>query len=298
MDWITLARTLVARAAPDALLRRTPGSVAAGLAAEYDLRGPTAAVMTACAGGTQAIGDALRWIRRGRADVVLAGAADSELYPMGLASFCLLGALSQRNEQPARASRPFDAGRDGFVMGEGAGMLVLEVRERALARGARIYAEVAGFGSSCDAYRVTDPHPDGGGAVLAMRRALHDSGLTVEEPGYVNAHGTSTIANDRIETAALKTVFGRRAPRVPVSSTKSMIGHAMVAAGAIEAIVTALTLRDQRIHPTINQEARDPDCDLDYVANTMRAATVDAALSNSFAFGGQNACLALRRSDG
>jgi 3-oxoacyl-[acyl-carrier-protein] synthase II len=253
------------------------------------------AVMTACAGGTQAIGDALRWIRDGRADIVVAGGADSEIYPMGLASFCLLGALSKRNDAPALASRPFDGGRDGFVIGEGAAMLVLEERESAVRRGARIYAEVAGFGSAADAFRVTDPHPEGVGGALAMTRAIADAGLTAAEIGYINAHGTSTIANDRIETLAIRRVFGAHAPRVPISSTKSMIGHGTVAAGALEAVVCALTLIHQQIHPTINQDLVDPDCDLDYVPNTARAARVDAALSNSFAFGGQSASLVLRR---
>jgi 3-oxoacyl-[acyl-carrier-protein] synthase II len=252
-------------------------------------------VMTACAGGTQALGDALRWIRLGRADVVLAGASDSELYPMGLLSFSLLGALSRRNDAPETASRPFDATRDGFVIGEGAGFLVLEERERALARGVKIWAEVAGFGSACDAYRVTDPHPDGTGAARAMRRALADAGVGPDDVGYVNAHGTSTPANDRVETRALKAVFGERAAQVPVSSTKSMIGHLTVAAGAVEAIATALVLDHQVVHPTANLSTPDPECDLDYVPGRARAVPVDVALSNSFAFGGQTASLVLRR---
>jgi 3-oxoacyl-[acyl-carrier-protein] synthase II len=294
-DWAGFADGLRRFSKDKAAERRTPGSIPAALAHDFRLRGPVMCVMTACAGGTQAIGDAARWIRTGRADAVLTGASDSELYPMGLASFCLLGALSRRNDAPQAASRPFDDGRDGFVIGEGSGMVVLEERERALRRDARIYAELAGFGSACDAYRVTDPHPDGTGAVLAMRRALADGGLDASEIDYVNAHGTSTLANDRIETTALKKVFGDRAKRVPVSSTKSMIGHATVAAGAIEAIVTALTLTQQVIHPTVNQELPDPRCDLDYVPNRARRAEVTAALSNSFAFGGQSACLVLRR---
>jgi 3-oxoacyl-[acyl-carrier-protein] synthase II len=254
-------------------------------------------VMTACAAGTQAIGDAARWIRSGAADLVLCGGADSELYPMGLASFCLLGALSTRNDDPPRASRPFDAGRDGFVLGEGAGVLVLEELGHALARGARIRAEVAGFGSACDAYRVTDPHPDGEGAFLAMRRALEEARLRPDQIGYVNAHGTSTVANDRAETRALRRLLGEAAPRVPVSSTKSMIGHLTVAAGAVEAIATVLTLESGTIPPTINLEGQDPDCDLDYVPNAARRARVEAALSNSFAFGGQCASLVLARAE-
>jgi 3-oxoacyl-[acyl-carrier-protein] synthase II len=214
---------------------------------------------------------------------------------MGLASFCLLGALSTANDAPARASRPFDAARDGFVMGEGAAVLVLEEREHALRRGARIYAEAAGFGSACDAYRATDPHPEGEGARLAMGRAIADAGLTPHAVDYINAHGTSTLANDRAETIAIKRVFGERAGRIPISSTKSMIGHATVAAGAIEAVVCALTLRDQVVHPTINYETPDPVCDLDYVPNVARRTAVNVALSNSFAFGGQTACLVMTR---
>jgi 3-oxoacyl-[acyl-carrier-protein] synthase II len=294
-DWDAFTSTVRALLEPRAAERRTPGSIAALIAHDFGFRGPVMGVMTACAGATQAIGDALGWIRAGRADAVVAGGSDSELYPMGLASFCLLGALSRRNAHPAAASRPFDGGRDGFVMGEGAGVLVLEELGHARARGAPVYAEVAGFGSACDAYRVTDPHPDGTGAVLAMQRALGDARVSADEIGYVNAHGTSTLANDRIETTALKRIFGERAPRVPVSSTKSMIGHATVAAGGIEAIATAMTLRTQVIHPTINQEDPDPQCDLDYVPNRSRQATVDVALSNSFAFGGQTASLVLRR---
>jgi 3-oxoacyl-[acyl-carrier-protein] synthase II len=294
-DWEAFTGTLRRTAKTWAPERRTPGSIPASIAAEHGLRGPAMCVMTACAGGTQAIGDALRWLRLGRADVVVAGGTDSELYPMGLASFCLLGALSTRNDAPELASRPFDAERDGFVIGEGAGMVVLEERGRAIARGARIYAEVAGFGSACDAYRVTDPHPDGAGAVLAMSRAIADAGLGPDDIDYINAHGTSTAANDRIESHAIRTLFGDRAHRVPISSTKSMLGHATVAAGALEAIVTALTLTHQVVHPTINLRTADPLCDLDYVPTHARFTRVDTALSNSFAFGGQSACLLLRR---
>jgi 3-oxoacyl-[acyl-carrier-protein] synthase II len=280
---------------PHAADRQTPGALAARLAAAAGIGGPVIASMTACAGGTQAVGDALRWVRGGAADVVLAGASDSEIYPMGLASFCLLGALSRRNDEPARASRPFDAARDGFVLGEGAGFLVLEELGHALARGAQPIAEVAGFGSACDAYRVTDPHPDGLGALLAMRRALDDAGLAPADVGYVNAHGTSTPGGDRVEAAALGALFGGALPGVAVSSTKSMIGHLTVAAGAVEAIVTAFSLRDGRVHPTLNQESPDPGCPLDTVAGGARRLDLRAALSSSFAFGGQTACLALVR---
>lgn len=280
---------------PHAADRQSPGALAERLARAAGIGGPRMASMTACAGGTQAIGDALRWVRRGECDVVLAGASDSEIYPMGLASFCLLGALSRRNDEPARASRPFDAGRDGFVLGEGSGFVVLEEREHALARRASLLAEVAGFGSACDAWRVTDPHPDGAGAILAMRRALDDAGLAPADVGYVNAHGTSTPGGDRVEARALAEVFGDRLGGVAVSSTKSMIGHLTVAAGAVEAIVTALSLRDGLVHPTLNQESPDPECPLDTVAEGARRLDLRAALSSSFAFGGQTACLALVR---
>lgn len=294
-DWTGFTDALRRGLAPKAAERRTPGSIPADIAHQHGLQGPVMTVMTACAGGTQAIGDALRWIRLGRADIVVAGGSDSEIYPMGLASFCLLGALSKRNDSPELASRPFDGARDGFVLGEGAAMLVLEEREHALRRGARIYAEVAGFGSACDAYRVTDPHPDGVGASLAMSRAMADAGLAPTGISYINAHGTSTMANDRIETLAIKRVFGEHASRVAISSTKSMLGHATVAAGALEAIACALTLTHQRLHPTINQGTPDPHCDLDYVPNHGRAGRVDAVLSNSFAFGGQTASLIFSR---
>jgi 3-oxoacyl-[acyl-carrier-protein] synthase II len=295
-NWAAFTDAL--RLAPNAVERRTPGSLPALVAHQYGLQGPVMAVMTACAGGAQAIGDALRWIRDGRAEIVVAGGADSEIYPMGLASFCLLGALSKRNDTPAVASRPFDGERDGFVLGEGAAMLVLEEREQAVRRGARIYAEVAGFGAAADAYRVTDPHPDGVGGALAMTRAIADAGLTAAAIDYINAHGTSTAANDRIETLSIRRVFGDHAARIPISSTKSMIGHATVAAGAIEAVATVMTLAHQVIHPTINQHVPDPACDLDYVPNYARPARVDAALSNSFAFGGQSASLVFRRERG
>jgi 3-oxoacyl-[acyl-carrier-protein] synthase II len=294
-DWREFFEAARRAIRPGAAERRTPGSIASRLAARHGLTGPVMAVMTACAAGTQALGDAARWIRRGKADAVVAGGADSELYPMGLASFCLLGALSTRCDDPAAASRPFDRGRDGFVIGEGAGALVLEEREHAVRRGARIRAEIAGFGSACDSYRVTDPHPDGRGAVAAMRGALRDAGVHAGRVGYINAHGTSTVANDRAETRAIRSVFGGRAGSVPVSSTKSMIGHLTVAAGAVEAIATVLTLERQKVHPTINLTSPDPECDLDYVPNRARPADLEYALSNSFAFGGQCASLLLRR---
>lgn len=289
-DWETLGTNLRRSVRPELLWRRSPGSVPASLAQRFGLGGPVMSVMTACAGGTHAVGDALRWIRSGRADVVLAGGADSEVTPMGVASFSLLGALS-KHPTPAGASRPFDAARDGFVLGEGAAMLILEERERALTRGARIYAEVAGFGQACDAFRATDPHPDGRGAVAAMTNAMTDAGLAPTDIAYINAHGTSTMANDRAETLAIRKVFGAHADALAVSSTKSMLGHALVAAGAIEAVVTALSVAHQFVHPTINLDTPDPACDLDYVPHTGRPQLIRAAMSNSFAFGGQTACL-------
>ena len=291
-DWSAFHHKLLEVRAPEMAARRTPGSIPSLIAARHSLAGPTMSVMTACAAGTQAIGDAARWIRSGHADVVVAGASDSEIYPMGVASFCLLRALSTRNDDPPGASRPFSATRDGFVLGEGAGVLVLEELGRARARGAKLYAEVVGFGSACDSFRVTDPHPDGVGAVLAMTRALAQAKLDPKDVDYLNAHGTSTPLNDRIEAAAVRKVFG---DRIAVTSTKSMIGHLTVAAGAVEAIATILSMREQVAHPTINLHDRDPQCDLDVVANEARPMRIDIAISNSFAFGGQCASLILQR---
>lgn len=294
-DWSAFREEFQRSKKPRALARRTPGSVPTLVANHLGFRGPVMAVMTACAAGTQAIGDAARWIRSGDADVVVTGGADSELYPMGLASFCLLHALSTRNDDPERASRPFSASRDGFVLGEGAGVLVLEELEHAQARGASIHAEILGFGSACDSYRVTDPHPAGLGAVLAMQRALQQAGLRPEQIDYLNAHGTSTPLNDRIEARAVRQLFGEHASRLAISSTKSMIGHLTVAAGAVEAIATILSLQRQIAHPTINLTDPDPECDLDFVPLEARAMKMDVALSSSFAFGGQCASIALGR---
>jgi 3-oxoacyl-[acyl-carrier-protein] synthase II len=293
-----LATELHRSLGPDALERRSPGTLAADLARRHRLRGDLSCIDTACAAGTHVIGQAARWIRRGAADVVVAVASDSQLSPLGLASFCLLRALSTRNEEPERASRPFDALRDGFVLGEGAGALVLEDYGRAERRGARIHAEIAGFGAACDAYRATDPHPEGRGAIRAMQSALDDACIGPGEVAYVNAHGTSTVANDRIETRALRAVFGRSAENLTVSSTKSYIGHLTIAAGAVEAIATVLSLRHQAVHPTLNLQQPDPECDLDYVPEGMRPLDFEVALSNSFAFGGQCSSLVLRRYGG
>jgi 3-oxoacyl-[acyl-carrier-protein] synthase II len=297
-DWPAFHALVREHREPRAPERRTPGSVSAAVAHRIGFRGPVMSVMTACAAGSQALGDAARWIRDGRADVVLAGGSDSELYPMGLASFCLLRALSRRNDEPSAASRPFALDRDGFVMGEGAATLVLEELEHATDRGARIYAELVGFGSASDSWRVTDPHPEGAGAVQAMTAAMRAARVSPGEIGYINAHGTSTVANDQIETTAVKRVFGDRASRIPISSTKSMIGHLTVAAGAAEAVATVMSLVDQKVHPTINYSQPDPACDLDYVPNAARDATLDYALSNSFAFGGQCASVLFARFPG
>jgi 3-oxoacyl-[acyl-carrier-protein] synthase II len=294
-DWSAFRKQFFTSAKPRALERRTPGSIPTIVANQFGFRGPVLSVMTACAAGTQAIGDAARWIRSGDADVVVTGGSDSEIYPMGLASFCLLHALSTRNDEPQQASRPFSASRDGFVLGEGAGALVLESLEHALERGATIHAEVLGFGSACDSYRVTDPHPEGLGAVLSMERALRQAGLEPEEVDYLNAHGTSTPLNDRIETRAVKKLFGAHASRLAISSTKSMIGHLTVAAGAVEAIATICSLERQIAYPTINLNDSDPECDLDFVPNVPRKLEMNVALSSSFAFGGQCASVALGR---
>jgi 3-oxoacyl-[acyl-carrier-protein] synthase II len=264
----------------------------------FGVRGYSSTIITACASGGQAIGEAVEVIRRGAAEVMIAGGSEASVCELGLASFCVLRALSCRNDEPERASRPFDRDRDGMVAGEGVAILILESLESALRRGAPIYAEVLGYGVSSDAYHVVAPRPDGAGAAQAMSRALADAGLTPEDIDYINAHGTGTVLGDIAETRAIKRVFGERAYRIPISSTKSMIGHAMGAAGAIEAVVTILTIRDGMIHPTINYETPDPECDLDYVPNRARRARVDVAMSNSFAFGGHNAVLIFGRYHG
>ncbi|WP_376790117.1 beta-ketoacyl-ACP synthase II [Thermoflexus sp.] len=276
---------------PMMLADTAPGLIAIA----YGFRGPNMAVVTACASGTNAIGEAMHLIQRGDADVVLAGGAEAGILPISVAAFNVMGAISTRNEEPERASRPFDRTRDGFVMGEGAGILVLERLEHARARGARIYAEVVGYGTSADAYHITAPLENGEGAALAMRRALADAGLSPRDVDYINAHGTSTPLNDKSETQAIKAVFGEAAYDVPISSTKSMIGHLLGAAGAVEAIVCIRAITDGIIPPTINYEHPDPECDLDYVPNVARRKPVRVAMSNSFGFGGHNACVIFRR---
>jgi len=268
----------------------------AGHVAEvFDLEGPNYTCFTACAAGSQAIGEAIEMIRCGDADLMLAGGTHSMIHPLGVMGFNLLTALSTRNDDPATASRPFDLNRDGFVLGEGAGMLVLEELEHARRRKATIYAELTGHGATADAYRITDNHPEGRGAVACIAAALADAALTPADVGYINAHGTSTKVNDRSETLAIKTVFGDAAYRTPISSSKSMIGHLIAAAGAVELITCVEVLRRGVLPPTINYETPDPECDLDYIPNTAREKRVRHALSNSFGFGGQNVSLVVSR---
>ena len=276
-------------------LEQEPNMPAGHLASLFNAQGPNVNCLTACAASSQAVGEAVEMIRRGDADVMLSGGTHSMIHPFGVTGFNLLTALSTHNEEPTKASRPFDKNRDGFVLGEGSGMLVLEDLEFAKARGAQIYGEVTGFGSTADAFRITDTHPEGRGAASCLRMAMADAGVNVDDVDYINAHGTSTDVNDRVETLAIKRVFGERAYRIPVSSTKSMMGHLIAAAGATELIVCLLAIRENVLPPTINYETPDPDCDLDYVPNTAREAKCDTAVSNSFGFGGQNITLVASR---
>ena len=271
-------------------------NLAAGqIAIRFGLKGPNSAVATACASGTHAIGDAFKIIQRGDADAMVAGGSEACITAIGFAGFCAAKALSTNNDEPKKASRPFDAKRDGFVMGEAAGLLMLEELEFAQKRGARIYAEVVGYGMSGDAYHITAPSPDGDGAYRCMKAALEDSGLPQTSIQYINAHGTSTKFNDELETMAIKRLFKEYAYKIPVSSTKSMTGHMLGAGGGVEAVVSILTIVNGIIHPTINYEFPDPQCDLDYVPNKARQAKVDAAMSNSFGFGGTNASLVFKK---
>jgi 3-oxoacyl-[acyl-carrier-protein] synthase II len=270
--------------------------IAAGLVSmRFNAKGPNYATVSACATGAHAIGDAFRTIQYGDADVMISGGAEATVTPMAIGGFANMKALSERNDSPGTASRPFDATRDGFVMGEGAGIVVLEELEHAMARGASIYAEVVGYGATGDAHHLTAPAPEGEGAQRAMKRALRDAGVSPTEVQYINAHGTSTPANDMNETKAIKAVFGDHAKALSVSSTKSMTGHMLGAAGGVEFIIAALAAREGIIPPTINYSHPDPDCDLDYTPNAPRQRTVDVALSNSFGFGGHNVSLAVRR---
>ncbi|MFB9273662.1 beta-ketoacyl-ACP synthase II [Cohnella cellulosilytica] len=256
-------------------------------------KGPNTAAVSACATGTHSIGDSFKMIQRGDADVMICGGAEATIRPIGMAGFCAMRAMSTRNDEPEKASRPFDADRDGFVMGEGSGVLILESLEHAKARGARIYAEVIGYGMSGDAYHMTDPDPDG--AARCMKKAIRDAGIEPESVQYINAHGTSTGAGDKSETTAIKRTFGDHAYKLAVSSTKSMTGHLLGAAGGVEAVILGLTLQNGVIPPTINLEQPDPECDLDYVPNKPRDADVQIALSNSFGFGGHNATIIMRK---
>ncbi len=258
------------------------------------LRGPNTTVVTACASSTHSIGDSYRLIQRGDADIVVAGGSESAITPLAYSGFCVARALSTRNEEPEKASRPFDLERDGFIMGEGAGVVILESLESALSRRAGIYGEVIGYGMSGDAYHVTAPDPDGEGATLCMQRCLDSAGIEPGEVDYINAHGTSTPFNDKIETHAIKRVFGEHAYRLTVSSIKSMIGHLLGAAGGVELIATLLAMKHRMVPPTINYEHPDPECDLDYVPNRAREQKVKVALSNSFGFGGTNASLLVK----
>jgi 3-oxoacyl-[acyl-carrier-protein] synthase II len=279
---------------PSAIVNLASGHISI----RYGARGPNSATATACSASAHAIGDSFKIIERGAAEMMICGGTEATITPMGIGGFASMKALSTRNEDPAHASRPFDAQRDGFVVGEGAGILILESLEHAQKRNAQILAEIVGYGMSGDAYHITQPAEDGGGAYRVMRAALKDAKLSPDDIGYVNAHGTSTPLGDALETKALKRVFGERAKQVPVSSTKSMTGHLLGGAGGLEAGISVLALRDQILPPTINQETPDPECDLDYVPNHARKASVEYALSNSFGFGGTNAALIFKRWSG
>jgi 3-oxoacyl-[acyl-carrier-protein] synthase II len=265
------------------------------VAIDLGARGPNFSVVSACATATHAIGESMRMIRGGEADVMVCGGSEAAITPLSYAGFCSMKAMSTNNEAPQQSSRPFDLNRDGFIMGEGAGILVIESLEHALARGARIYCEIAGYSATCDAYHITSPDPDGKGLSLAMSRALSDARVSPADIDYINAHGTSTPYNDKFETLAIKKVFGEHARKVLISSTKSMTGHLLGAAGGIEAIISVKTIETGEVAPTINLETPDPDCDLDYVPNVKRAAKVDTVMSDNLGFGGQNAALVFRR---
>jgi len=280
---------------PIAEMEQEPNMPAGHLASLFGAEGPNVNCLTACAASSQAIGEAVEIVRRGEADVMLAGGTHTMIHPFGVTGFNLLTALSTHNEEPNKASRPFDRNRDGFVLGEGSGMVVVESLEHANARGARIYGEVCGFGSTADAFRITDTHPQGRGAISCIKMALEDAGANLDEVDYINAHGTSTSVNDKVESLAIKQVFGEQAYKIPVSSTKSMMGHLIAAAGATEVIFCLLAMRDGVVPPTTNYDTPDPDCDLDYVPNVAREVQCNTVLTNSFGFGGQNIALLLRQ---
>ncbi len=292
---LTLLNKGVRRVQPLFIPNMMPNAAAHHVGYSFGIKGYTSTVIAACASGTQGIGEGARAIRDGSAKIVIAGGTESTVCELALAGICAMRAVSRRNDEPEKASRPFDAERDGFVCSEGCGILVLEELEHALARGARIHAEVMGYSVTTDAYHVSAPDPEGKGSALAMRRAIADAGLAPEDIQYINAHATATLIGDPAEVAAIKSVMGSRAYEIPVNATKSMLGHLMGAAGAVEAIATIKTIQTGILHPTTNQETPDPECDLDSVPNVARKATVGIALSNSFGFGGQNACLVLGR---
>jgi len=269
---------------------------AAGIVSmRFGAKGPNLSIVSACATGTHSIGEAFKTIQRGDANAMIAGGAEACICPLGVGGFNAMKALSTRNDEPQRASRPFDAQRDGFIMGEGSGVVVLEDLESAVKRGAKIHAEIVGYGASGDAYHITSPAPNGEGAARCMKMAINDAGVAPTDMGYINAHGTSTKYGDELETMAIKTVFGDHAYKIPVSSTKSMLGHLLGAAGGVEAVISILALEQGVLPPTINLENPDPECDLDYIPHTARKALVDVVMSNSFGFGGTNACLVFRR---
>ena len=282
------------RVSPFMVPKLMPNAAAAAVAMKFRLFGPNFAPTSACATGAHAVGEAYRYIKHGMCDAMITGGSEAAITPLTVSAFARMGALSRRNDEPQLASRPFDAERDGFVCAEGAGILVLESREHAERRGAEILGTIVGYGASADAHHVTQPDPDGHGASLAMRAALADAGLAPDEVDYLNAHGTGTPYNDRVETIAIKETFGVEAKRLPVSSTKSNVGHMLGAAGAVEAATTILALRESVLPPTINLHNPDPECDLDYVPEGPRRVEAEVGLSNSFGFGGQNACLAFR----
>jgi 3-oxoacyl-[acyl-carrier-protein] synthase II len=292
---LTLLNKGVRRVPPLFIPSMMPNAAAHHVGCAFGIKGYTSTVIAACASGTQGVGEGARAIRDGLAKVVLAGGTESTVCELALAGICAMRAVSRRNDEPERASRPFDAERDGFVSSEGSGILVLEDLEYALARGARIHAEILGYGVSSDAYHVSAPDPEGTGSALAMRRAIEDAGLGPEDIQYINAHATATPIGDPAEVVAIKKVMGSHAYKIPVNATKSMLGHLMGASGAVEAVATIMTIKEGILHPTTNWENPDPECDLDCVPNVARKAKVDIALKNSFGFGGQNACLVLGR---
>ena len=294
---VTLITKGVNRVSPFFVPMMIADMAAGQVSIQFGAKGHNACTVTACCSGSHSIGDAFRVIQRGEADAMISGGAEAPIGRLALAGFCSAKTLSTRNDEPERACRPFDAGRDGFVMGEGSGIVILEELDHALARGAKIYGEIVGYGATGDAYHITTPAPEGDGAARAMQAALVDAGIGPEDVDYINAHGTSTEYNDYFETVAIKRVFGERAYKVPISSTKSMIGHLLGAAGGAELIACLLAMEHDLIPPTLNYEEPDPRCDLDYVPNVARAGKIDVAMSNSFGFGGHNAVLVVRRLD-